>query len=216
MNPKPENIACDSNDTQARLLNAAESLFIDAGYAGMSARAIAQTAGVNIAAMGYHFGSKHGLLEAVLIRRVAPINDARLRRLARVYERGPDAIGAILHAFLWPVFYTENEAPARRLMGRVMTEPADVVEPLLDLVFSDVIEQFVAAVAACFPNEDKGLIAQKFSFVVGALSFTLLRPSSPLFGSVTTTDVSFKRLLKFSVDGFQITPTNRPIEKDIL
>ena len=42
MNPKPENIACDSSDTQARLLNAAESLFIDAGYAGMSARAIAQ------------------------------------------------------------------------------------------------------------------------------------------------------------------------------
>ncbi|MBT3461966.1 MAG: TetR/AcrR family transcriptional regulator [Gammaproteobacteria bacterium] len=199
---KVRNSPCKTRDTQGRLLNAAEALFIDAGYAGMSARAIADKAGVNIAAMGYHFGSKQGLLEAVLIRRIAPINTSRRLRLEAVRERRAESIRDILHAFLWPVFFNEHEAPARRLMGRVMTEPAEVVEPLLNLVFCDVIEQFVEAVTACFPKQGRALIAQKFSFVVGALNFTVLRPSERLLGSAPPTEVSFERLLNFSVDGF--------------
>ena len=206
---------CKTSDTQGRLLNAAEALFIDAGYAGMSARAIADKAGVNIAAMGYHFGSKQGLLEAVLIRRIAPINTSRRLRLAAVPERRAESIRAILHAFLWPVFFNEHEAPARRLMGRVMTEPADVVEPLLNFVFSDVIEQFVVAAAACFPKQDRALIAQKFSFVVGALNLTVLRPSERLFGPAPATEVSFDRLLNFSVDGFQQGPSVSDVNKDM-
>ena len=87
-------------------------------------------------------------------------------------------------------------------MGRVMTEPAEVVEPLLNLVFCDVIEQFVEAATACFPKQGRALIAQKFSFVVGALNFTVLRPSERLLGSAPPTEVSFERLLNFSVDGF--------------
>ena len=212
---KPREVPCETKDTQARLLNAAEVLFIDAGYAGMSARGIADRACVNIAAMGYHFGSKQGLLEAVLIRRIAPINTSRRLRLAAVPERRAESIRAILHAFLWPVFFNEHEAPARRLMGRVMTEPADVVEPLLNFVFSDVIEQFVVAAAACFPEQDRALIAQKFSFVVGALNLTVLRPSERLFGPAPATEVSFDRLLNFSVDGFQQGPSVSDVNKDV-
>ena len=212
---KPREVSCETKDTQARLLNAAEALFIDAGYAGMSARAIADKAGVNIAAMGYHFGSKQGLLEAVLIRRIEPINTSRRLRLAAVPERRAESIRAILYAFLWPVFFNEHEAPARRLMGRVMTEPADVVEPLLNFVFSDVIEQFVVAAAACFPEQDRALIAQKFSFVVGALNLTVLRPSERLFGPAPATEVSFDRLLNFSVDGFQQGPSLNDVNKDV-
>jgi len=207
---------CETKDTPARLLNAAEALFIDAGYAGMSARAIADRAAVNIAAMGYHFGSKQGLLQAVLIRRIAPINRSRRARLAAVPERGSESVKAILHAFLWPVFFNEHEAPARRLMGRVMTEPAEVVEPLLNLVFSDVIEQFVVAMAACFPKQDPALIAQKFSFVAGALNFTVLRPAERLFGSAPANAVSFERLLNFAVDGFQEGPSVTVVHEDIV
>lgn len=206
---------CETNDTQARLLNAAEALFIDAGYAGMSARAIAEKAEVNIAAMGYHFGSKQGLLQAVLVRRIAPINQSRQLRLGAVRDRGVESIRAILHAFLWPVFFNEHEAPARRLMGRAMTEPAEVIEPLLRLVFSDVIEEFVAAVSGCVPKKDPDLIAQKFSFVVGALNFTVLRPSERLFGSAPVTEVSFDRLLNFCVAGFQDGPPVTVVDKDL-
>jgi AcrR family transcriptional regulator len=212
---RPRVVSCETKDTRARLLNAAEALFIDAGYAAMSARGIADRACVNIAATGYHFGSKQGLLEAVLIRRIEPINTSRRLRLAAVPERRAESIRAILYAFLWPVFFNEHEAPARRLMGRVMTEPADVVEPLLNFVFGDVIEQFVVAAAACFPKQDRALIVQKFSFVVGALNLTVLRPWERLFGPAPATEVSFDRLLNFSVDGFQQWLSVSVVNKDI-
>ncbi|MGE4608973.1 MAG: TetR family transcriptional regulator, partial [Myxococcota bacterium] len=43
-------------DTPTAILEAAESLFIEMGYAGTSLRAIATRAGVNLASAHYHFG----------------------------------------------------------------------------------------------------------------------------------------------------------------
>ena len=45
-------------DTRERILDAAESLFIEHGFAATSLRAIATLAQVNLAATNYHFGSK--------------------------------------------------------------------------------------------------------------------------------------------------------------
>ena len=53
-------------DTKARILDAAERLFADNGYSATSLRDITNEAGVNLAAVNYHFGSKEALLSAVL------------------------------------------------------------------------------------------------------------------------------------------------------
>ena len=54
----------DVADTRARILDAAEALFIEQGFVATSMRAITTRAGVNLAAAHYHFGSKEGLLGA--------------------------------------------------------------------------------------------------------------------------------------------------------
>ena len=59
-----------SLETKERILDAAERLFADEGFAATSLRQITAEAGVNLAAVNYHFGSKESLLTAVFERRV--------------------------------------------------------------------------------------------------------------------------------------------------
>ena len=66
--------------TRERILEAAEELFVQRGFAATSLRAVTSAAGVNLAAVHYHFNSKEGLLEAVVHWRMAPVNQERLKR----------------------------------------------------------------------------------------------------------------------------------------
>ena len=63
----------ESAETQTRILDAAEALFIENGYSATSLRAVASRAGANLAAAHYHFGSKEGLLRACVHRRLQPV-----------------------------------------------------------------------------------------------------------------------------------------------
>lgn len=56
-----------TTDNRAALLAAARTCLRDKGYARTSARDVATTAGVSLAAIGYHFGSKEALLDAALV-----------------------------------------------------------------------------------------------------------------------------------------------------
>ena len=58
--------------TKERILDAAERLFAERGFAATSLRSITAAAGVNLAAVNYHFRSKEALLEAVFTRRLGP------------------------------------------------------------------------------------------------------------------------------------------------
>lgn len=74
-----------SADTRERLLEAAMDTFADRGFAGTTTRAICEAAGVNLALLNYHFGSKLGLWAAV----VRVLND-RLVALALPIASGAD------------------------------------------------------------------------------------------------------------------------------
>jgi len=52
------------------LLKAGIACLQDKGYAGTTARDVADRAGVSLGAIGYHFGSTHGLLDAALAEAV--------------------------------------------------------------------------------------------------------------------------------------------------
>ena len=75
-------------DTRERLLNAAEQLFAEQGIAVTTLRALTRAAGVNLAAVHYHFGGKEGLLDAVVERRAIVMNRERLRDLDQLIRRG--------------------------------------------------------------------------------------------------------------------------------
>lgn len=94
-------------DTKDKILDAAERAFSENGYTGVSLRSIIGEAGVNLAAVHYHFGSKEGLLKAVILRRVGPVNAERLAMLdacERAAGGGRLEVEKVLEAFLVPTF----------------------------------------------------------------------------------------------------------------
>src|SRR3954466_315489 len=94
-----------SPDTKTRILDAAESLFMEHGFEATSPRQLTATAGVNLAAVNYHFGSKEELFQAVLTRRLDPMNQKRmalLTDLERVHAPDPVPCERILAALFIP------------------------------------------------------------------------------------------------------------------
>ena len=75
--------------TRARLITAGERLFARYGLDAVSVRDITAAAKANTAAVHYHFGSKRGLIEAILEARAAEVGRRRGEFLDRI-EAAPD------------------------------------------------------------------------------------------------------------------------------
>src|SRR6186713_3641482 len=91
--------------TKERILDAAEALFMEHGYEATSLRSLTAAAGVNLAAVNYHFGSKEVLFQAVLTRRLDPMNQERIDLLERMErEAGDKAVSCekLISAMLVP------------------------------------------------------------------------------------------------------------------
>src|SRR5690242_18161012 len=89
------------HETRTRILDAAEELFMQHGFEATSMRALTARAGVNLAAVNYHFGSKHALIEAVFRRRLDPMNANRIAALQKLEaEAQPLSTEAIIRAFV--------------------------------------------------------------------------------------------------------------------
>jgi AcrR family transcriptional regulator len=59
-------VRTDGEATRARILEAAGELFAASGFAETTSKAVAARAGVDLASINYHFGSRNGLYQAVL------------------------------------------------------------------------------------------------------------------------------------------------------
>lgn len=82
--PRPKG---ESEELRARVLDSAEELFAEHGFHGTSIRDIAGMAGVQLALVGYHFGSKEDLLDHVLARRASVLHAERMQALADARAR---------------------------------------------------------------------------------------------------------------------------------
>ena len=69
----------------------AEKLFAHEGFHNTSLRSITGEAGVNLAAVNYHFGSKEALLEAVIDRRLQPLNRTREANIEKIRKAALDS-----------------------------------------------------------------------------------------------------------------------------
>ena len=123
----------ESAATQERILDAAEALFVEMGFAATSLRAIAARADVNLAAAHYHFGSKQGLFGATVHRRVAHANEMRLRGLDELEARAtPATVEEIIALFFEPLTDESVRSKVLPLIARIYAEPESISMPLLE------------------------------------------------------------------------------------
>jgi AcrR family transcriptional regulator len=167
--------------TKKRLLDAAEALFMEHGFEATSLRLITAAAGVNLAAVNYHFGSKEELFQAVLTRRLDPMNHERVDLLTQFEQGaapGPVPCEKILSAMLIPALLLARD-PERggnnflRLLGRAYADPAPFIRRFLSDQYAVMIARFKSAFGRALPDLPKRELSWRLHFIMGALSYTL-------------------------------------------
>ncbi|HUP03155.1 MAG TPA: TetR/AcrR family transcriptional regulator [Bryobacteraceae bacterium] len=168
-------------ETKDKILDAAERLFGERGYAETSLRHIIADAGVNLAAIHYHFGSKEDLLVQLVRRRAEPINAGRLAALDQAEaEAGPASVSVekILEAFLLPAAEAAAKRPEMtRLMGRLHAEGC--IPPGIKSYFTPMVERFIAAARRALPHLPEEELLWRLRASAGAMAFTMLEPHAP-------------------------------------
>jgi AcrR family transcriptional regulator len=206
-----------SSATKDRILDAAEALFMEHGFEATTLRQITAAASVNLAAVHYHFGSKEELFQAVLTRRLDPMNQERLALLTRLeQESAPQPLSCekILAAMFIPALKLARD-PERggknflRLLGRAYADPAPFIRKFLSEQYALMIARFKAAFGRALPQLPKKELTWRLHFVMGALSFTLagtdaLKLIAALSHGETDNDETLlRRLAPFLVAGLK-------------
>lgn len=165
------------SETKQRILEAAEALFAEDGLSTTSLRKITTRAGVNLAAVNYHFGGKDELIKAVFSCRIEHLNQERLRRLDLIEQQGLEVEG-ILTAFIAPALdlARDNRHGGNRfmkLLGRSYTGPYAFLREHVHDLFAEVMARFKHALATALPEIPKEELFWRLHFVLGAMSYTM-------------------------------------------
>jgi AcrR family transcriptional regulator len=202
-------------DTKERILDVAEELFMEHGFEAASLRSITAAAGVNLAAVNYHFGTKEELFQMVLTRRLDPMNQARVALLDRLERETGDAAPScerILMALFIPALRLARDRERGgenflRLLGRAYADPAPFIRQFLSEQYAVMIARFKAAFGRALPHLPRKELSWRLHFIMGALSYTLagtdtlkiiseLNPLDP-----TNDEVLLRRLAPFLLAG---------------
>jgi AcrR family transcriptional regulator len=206
------------SDTKQKILDAAQYLFAREGFKGTSLREITGMAGVNIASINYHFGSKEALLKAVLERKLIPLNEIRMERLRRVADaarkRGTaPMVKDLLLAFIEPTFQLKDKSPDASdfivLVGRAFYDSDNTVRrAFIELVWP-LYELIVKVFREALPQIPKQVLIWRLHFLFGSLSHVMLLCGSTFYAEIrefplaTDTKSVMKILIPFMTAGIE-------------
>ena len=203
--------------TKERILDAAETLFAQHGFAGTSLRQVTSRADVNIAAVNYHFGSKENLVNEVFRRRMDEMSAQRLSRLQEaVKAEGGGDLDAILAAFVEPPLAMAQDHHGGgafiRVIARAYAEKNDGLRRFLSEQYGHVLREFAKAISACMPGLSKEELYWRLDFLAGALTYAMAD-----FGLIKrphgVTETEHRRraaqeLIRFAAAGFKAGKIN--------
>jgi len=166
-------------DTKQRILDAAEHLFARDGYHATSLRGITTTADANLAAVNYHFGSKEALLEAVIVRRLDPLNEIRNSQLEALLQKAELAgelpsCREVLRAFVEPTLRLRQQGSEAEdfiaLIGRTLAEPRGIAMSIFLRHMQPLLQRIFQALALSLPALTEQDLFWRMHFTMGCLS----------------------------------------------
>jgi len=146
---KPSTVS-QAPTTQESILQAATSLFSEKGINGTTTREIAELAGVNIAALHYHWGGKEDLLKAVYQKVIEEL----MVRVSKIFENPASQLRENLeiHLGAFHDFFIENPGYARILLYGDLEKPPFIAE---------LREQFILPIIQKVSEQMKALTHEK-------------------------------------------------------
>ena len=210
------------HETRTRILDAAEELFMQHGFEGTSMRQLTSRAGVNLAAVNYHFGSKDALIEAVFRRRLDPMNAARIAALEELEKESRAAAPeAIIRAFVGPSLrmIEEGRSGGRnfiRLLGRTYTDPAKGIRALIGQMYAPAMERYKRALQRALPQMPADELVWRMHFMFGTLAYTLAATDTvQLIAGCKPEDRYDARLLEERLTAFLAAGLHAPLKTSI-
>ncbi|MET0268948.1 MAG: TetR/AcrR family transcriptional regulator [Sphingomonas sp.] len=168
--PPPTEPPAGGESAKLRIFRAAEMLVGEHGFDAVSTRDIVARAGVNVAAVNYHYGTKTRLLLEIFHTRAAELNRERGRLLRAAVETRPGDARAILRALVEPatLWTGDDRRVALRFLNRARHEGPPEVR---DTIRTDVrhLRRFVDALAAALPALPREELLWRFHFALGVL-----------------------------------------------
>lgn len=202
--------------TKDRILEAAEKLFAEQGFGATSLRSITAEAGVNLAAIHYHFGSKEGLIRAVFDACLTPLNEERIRSLDAVLQKCRDdapGLESVIEAFIRPTLRLYEGQHGRRvflprLIGRALVEADETLQGILRPHFERVRGPFMMALHRALPELSEEELRWRTLFLIGAMAHTMMTEHAllPIFGKGDMkfdTEGVFRQLVDFVAAGMK-------------
>jgi len=168
-----------TQSTRNRILDAAEALFAQKGFEGVSVRQIMSRAGADVSLAYYHFKSKRDLFDQVMLRRADYLNEIRLRALEEVEQRHPDdapTVDEIIGAFTGPlldVLANDHDQWSHyfQLIAQINNNPEQGGK-LMSRYFDPLVSRFIEALRKALPSCDEQDLYWSYHFLSGALTLT--------------------------------------------
>lgn len=167
--------------TRERILEVAETLFAERGFAATSTRAIAAAAGVALGQLHYHFPIKWELYLAIFRRRALGIIEQRLELLeaARAaYPNRPIPLRVLIDAFVKPYLHMAGEPGGRalaRLHVRLFMEPPDLAREVRGEVWNETTLSYVDEFLKTLPHLAPEVVYWRLTFMIGVYTYVLLQ-----------------------------------------
>lgn len=163
-----------------RILDAAEALFAEHGFDGVTLRQIATQAGVDVALASYHFGKKLDLFQAVFERRAASLNSARRDALHACQDKagaeGP-SVESIIEAFLRPLELAQETGDEGwrhylALIAYINNSPY-WGQRMMSQLFDELVQEFIEALKKALPGARDEDVYWCYHNLSGSLTLTL-------------------------------------------
>lgn len=195
------------------MFTTAERLFALHGFQNVSVRDITAQAGVNLASVNYHFGSKDALLFQIFRRRTSELNRERARMLHMANDRhgGRPPVREILEALFAPPLRWSDPANDRRVsMQFILRARSEGTAEMREALQHDVshLERFADALLAARPDLPRASVYWRLHFCLGMVHnnrFAEFDRLSHLSGGLTTQTDSAQllaQMLDFAEAGF--------------
>ena len=218
--PLDPELEIDDSDPDAQALtknlvfSAAERLFAVHGFQKVSVRDISAAAGVNLASINYHFGSKDALLLEIFRRRTAELNRMRARMLheANDAHKGKPPVRAILEALIAPPILWMDPSGDRQISVQfIIRSRSEGTEEMREVLRTDVslLRRFADALLAARPDIAPEEVYWRLHFVLGMIHnnrFAELDRLHTLSEGLTREDDAetlIRRMVDFAEAGFQ-------------
>ena len=214
-----------STDKRDQILDAAEALFAQYGFHGVTVRQVTSEANVDVALVYYYFENKRALFDAVLLRRANIVNKERLDLLEAMEQSPPVgecAIEKAVAAFVDPIYrYLATGDVGWRhyfaLIAQINNAPEWGAQ-VMPGFFDPVAQKLIQILRKVMPDAAEDDLFWSFDFLSGALTLTLAgtgridRLSGGLCLSSDYTTIQ-EKLPRYIAAGFRQLYADRQAEK---